>query len=58
MKVVKEHRARVAEYEALARRAVREPALQKHYADLAQDFNRMADAREGMLAKGLVASKL
>jgi len=58
MKIVREHRARAAEYDALARRAVTEPALQKHYADLAQDFDRMAKAREGLLAKGLVASKL
>jgi len=41
MRIVKEHRARAAEYDRLARHAFKDPELQKRYADLADDFDRM-----------------
>lgn len=58
MRIMKEHRARAAEYETLSRHAFKDPELQKRYADLADDFNRMASTRSALLAKGLITSKL
>jgi len=58
MRIVKEHRARAAEYDRLARHAFKDPELQKRYADLADDFDRMANSRSALLAKGLITSKL